>query len=504
MSPIVSTSPTARGAHHVGGATSPTDVAPADLWAEVFAQHLRQTVGTVDRPTRPTLELPPTASARARDVTDRDASTDRTDRSAVEPRRDRPEPNDRPASLRRDGVDDDRYRRSDDAPRVRRGPIDDVPAADVTGEATDDTPTERTDVVAPPPATPQTAPTDDATGPVDTTTVAAVAAVDATDQDSTAAPVAATSTGTLPAGAVPVEGDVAAVDALAAAIDAAAAPTDATVVEPTDAAAMPPDPVEIADAVSTGAPVDPAAIDVAAEPAPIAPTLAAVRPVAVNPASQPTATNPTASTSSSGAEPAPVTSVGAVAAAAGASSADTGSDTSSGSDAGGGGTAPTASIVSPTGTVRSAEASVPAGFAATLADATNRLGADLDRLVDRSVGLRDPGELSIDLSDEGLGGLVLSATSTAGQLHLKLTAADPTVADLLRNAGADLRRDLEQGGLQLGSFDIGHGDGSPDRRPSTESGPATARPAADAGRLSALATPVRTSSSGAAGLDLRL
>jgi hypothetical protein len=68
--------------------------------------------------------------------------------------------------------------------------------------------------------------------------------------------------------------------------------------------------------------------------------------------------------------------------------------------------------------------------------------------------------LSIDLSDEGLGPLTLQAQQGAGGVHVRLTAADATVSDLLARSGAELRRDLEAGGTTLGSLDISHGDGS--------------------------------------------
>jgi hypothetical protein len=64
--------------------------------------------------------------------------------------------------------------------------------------------------------------------------------------------------------------------------------------------------------------------------------------------------------------------------------------------------------------------------------------------------------LSMDLSDEGLGPLTLHAMNGAGAVHLKLTAGDRAVGDMLARAGGELRRDLEAGGTTVGSLDIGH------------------------------------------------
>ncbi|MGD9998702.1 MAG: flagellar hook-length control protein FliK [Ilumatobacteraceae bacterium] len=64
--------------------------------------------------------------------------------------------------------------------------------------------------------------------------------------------------------------------------------------------------------------------------------------------------------------------------------------------------------------------------------------------------------LSMDLSDEGLGPLTLQALNGAGVVHLKLTAGDRAVGDMLSRAGAELRRDLEATGTTVGTLDIGH------------------------------------------------
>ena len=64
--------------------------------------------------------------------------------------------------------------------------------------------------------------------------------------------------------------------------------------------------------------------------------------------------------------------------------------------------------------------------------------------------------LSMDLSDEGLGPLTLQAMAGGGVVNLKLTAGDRAVGDMLARAGGELRRDLEAGGTNVGTLDIGH------------------------------------------------
>jgi hypothetical protein len=64
--------------------------------------------------------------------------------------------------------------------------------------------------------------------------------------------------------------------------------------------------------------------------------------------------------------------------------------------------------------------------------------------------------LSMDLSDEGLGPLTLHALNGAGVVHLKLTAADPAVGNVLSRAAGDLRRDLEASGTNVGTLEVGH------------------------------------------------
>ncbi len=63
-------------------------------------------------------------------------------------------------------------------------------------------------------------------------------------------------------------------------------------------------------------------------------------------------------------------------------------------------------------------------------------------------------EMTVDLSDEGLGKLTVSAAVAADGLHVKLTTSDVALRDLIKERGADLRREFEQSGTQLGSFDV--------------------------------------------------
>ena len=95
-------------------------------------------------------------------------------------------------------------------------------------------------------------------------------------------------------------------------------------------------------------------------------------------------------------------------------------------------------------------ATTRAAAAATSADITgaHRSGA-------RGLPVSVP-SLSMDLSDEGLGPLTLQASNGAGMLHLKLTAGDRAVGELLARAGGELRRDIEAGGTVVGSLDIDH------------------------------------------------
>ena len=153
------------------------------------------------------------------------------------------------------------------------------------------------------------------------------------------------------------------------------------------------------------------------------------------------------------------------------------------------------------------------------------LGAGFDEMIttaeatslgDRAV--RDPANqgsmpmpnLSIDLSDEGLGPLTLHAVTGTGGLHLRLTAGDRAVGEALARAGDELRRDLESEGTALGSLDIGH---SNDRGADNSSGRAgwwTDRSRADrslaersqADAAAVVATTTRGRSGEASGLDL--
>jgi flagellar hook-length control protein FliK len=118
----------------------------------------------------------------------------------------------------------------------------------------------------------------------------------------------------------------------------------------------------------------------------------------------------------------------------------------------------------------------------------------------------------MDLGDEGLGPLRLSALTQAGTVHLTLSAADPQVRDALARQSYELRRDLEGAGIQLGTFDVGadsqrRGDRTPDDADRAD------RSTAPVGTATSAATTARTGSAprrpGAriaadAGLDLMI
>jgi hypothetical protein len=105
-----------------------------------------------------------------------------------------------------------------------------------------------------------------------------------------------------------------------------------------------------------------------------------------------------------------------------------------------------------TSTVRSA---IGDGSAAD--DVAAELGTGARRVDARGLPVSVP-SLSMDLSDEGLGPLTLQAMAGGGVVNLKLTAGDRAVGDMLARAGGELRRDLEAGGTNVGTLDIGHSD----------------------------------------------
>jgi hypothetical protein len=65
------------------------------------------------------------------------------------------------------------------------------------------------------------------------------------------------------------------------------------------------------------------------------------------------------------------------------------------------------------------------------------------------------GTLDVDLVDEGLGPLRMTALSRAGSLHVSLAAGDPFVRGQLIDHAAELRREIVSAGIDLASFDVG-------------------------------------------------
>jgi flagellar hook-length control protein FliK len=369
-------------------------------------------------------------------------------------------------------------------------PSDTASDSDSTAEAV------RTDIVVPS----VTVALVDTTAPSASPTI--VADLDAT----TAAP------GTSPVGTLLT--DAAVIDAVAAAIEAsatatasgpaahAAIPADATPADPTPAGEMP---TELTSAASPA--VDTADVVTGAVPGAPKPGPAVVGSAAAGTA---TRTNAAFAVDTSTAPDAlDAVSAPAVTSTADAAGADSSADGAGGGSGGGASSfASTAGLAATGGPAVGRELAATAGsFAASLGDAIADAAPGLQQLVERSAVLRDAGELSLDLSSEGLGGLTLTATASGGQLHLLLTAADGSVAEMLRNAGGELRRELEGSGMPLGSFDVAHRDGSPsgDRSPRGEDSAAARRSTPVDGRPVEVA--VRPSSRLAAspvGLDLRL
>jgi Flagellar hook-length control protein FliK len=114
----------------------------------------------------------------------------------------------------------------------------------------------------------------------------------------------------------------------------------------------------------------------------------------------------------------------------------------------------------------------------------------------------------VDLVEEGLGPLRMTALSRAGLLHVSLTAGDALVRSQLIDHAADLRREITAAGIDLGSFDVGsftkHNDGSAlsDRHSANSKGTSTVDPAE---RQPGSKTPTRTDSPASTSrLDLRI
>jgi hypothetical protein len=118
------------------------------------------------------------------------------------------------------------------------------------------------------------------------------------------------------------------------------------------------------------------------------------------------------------------------------------------------------------------------------------------------------GTVDVDLADEGLGALRMTALSRAGLLHVSLAVGDPLVRGQLIDHAADLRREITAAGIDVGSFDVGsftkHNDGSAlTDRHSTEGDAASTVGAAER-QPGAIAPPGPTSTASTSRLDLRI
>ena len=86
------------------------------------------------------------------------------------------------------------------------------------------------------------------------------------------------------------------------------------------------------------------------------------------------------------------------------------------------------------------------GLAPAIAEATDDLPAP--------IRLAPPRTIAVDLNDEGLGPLRVIATTEQRTVHLTVSAGEAVVRDALVRQQADLRHDLADAGLQLGSFEV--------------------------------------------------
>jgi hypothetical protein len=102
----------------------------------------------------------------------------------------------------------------------------------------------------------------------------------------------------------------------------------------------------------------------------------------------------------------------------------------------------------PTSSVRrdDSSAGTATGAAPLVAEPVDELASPLR--------LAPPRTIAVDLNDEGLGPLRVIATSEQRTIHVTVSAGEAVVRDALVRQQADLRHDLADAGLQLGSFDV--------------------------------------------------
>lgn len=82
--------------------------------------------------------------------------------------------------------------------------------------------------------------------------------------------------------------------------------------------------------------------------------------------------------------------------------------------------------------------------------------------LDPAVRLAAPNSISLDLGDEGLGALTVTASADRGAVNLLVTAGEERTRDALLQQRADLLDDLESAGITLGTLDIHGGDAGAD------------------------------------------
>ena len=136
---------------------------------------------------------------------------------------------------------------------------------------------------------------------------------------------------------------------------------------------------------------------------------------------------------------------------------DTETDTDTGlvtdADIGGAGTLaddtttqPTFAIHTPSARHDDASPTTTGGAAAAIAESADDLAPP--------TRLAPPRTIAVDLNDEGLGPLRVIATSEQRTVHLTVSASEAVVREALVRQQADLRNDLADAGLQLGSFEV--------------------------------------------------
>ncbi|HEX4984422.1 MAG TPA: flagellar hook-length control protein FliK, partial [Ilumatobacteraceae bacterium] len=157
-------------------------------------------------------------------------------------------------------------------------------------------------------------------------------------------------------------------------------------------------------------------------------------------------------------------------------------------------------IVNPASSLRrdDAPARVAGAPAALITDAADDLAPP--------IRLAPPRTIAVDLNDEGLGPLRVVATTEQRTVHLTVSAGEAIVRDALVRQQADLRHDLADAGLQLGSFDVDARAADRDHtgQPAATSDGDRGRPTARSAAGRASATPIHDAHEADGHLDLRL